>query len=128
MFFILWFGDVVEMEEGKEEEEEAEEKEDGGRGVGRPFWVCVESKRWLWPLPVWVGFWNFKEPLATEGIKEVEWVGRPVGGLIELEGTEALVDRLGKLVLSPLDTELLFPEVEEKAGIFEADRIGEIAL
>lgn len=49
-----------------------------------------------------------------------------MGGLRGLGGgTEALA---GGLVLSPLGTELLFPEVEEKAGIFEADRVGEVAL
>lgn len=124
MLFTPWFSEVGEVGEGEEEE-----KEDGGRGVGRPFWVCIENERWWWLLPVWVGFWSFREPLETDGIKEEEWELRPVEGLRRLEGgTEALAGGLRGLVLSPLDTELLFPEVEEKAGIFEAGRVGEVDL
>lgn len=56
---------------------------------------------------------------------------RPVGGLRRLEeGRDDLVGGIRGLELSALEagTELLFPEVGEKAGILEASRVGEVAL
>lgn len=72
-----------------------------------------------------------EEPLATEGMREVEYVMRPVWGPRRLEeGRDVLAGGLGGLGLSPLGAgaELFFPEAGEKAGILEAGRVGEVAL
>lgn len=118
-----WLREVGEAGEGGEEEEEE-------GGTARPFWVCSENERW-WPLPVWGGLWNFKEPLETEGMREAEWADRPVWGLRGLEVIDGLVaGGLGRLELSPLEEgrELLFPELGERAGILEAGKEGEVGL
>ena len=122
MLFAPWFSEVGEAGDGGEEEKEG--------GAARPFWVCSENERW-WPFPVWVGLWNFKEPLETEGIREAEGAGRPVWGLRGLEGTDGLVaGGLGKLGPSPLEEgrEPLFPELGERAGILEAGKEGKVGL
>lgn len=122
MLLAPWLSEVGEAGEGGEEEQEG--------GAARPFGVCSEKERW-WPFPGWVGLWNFKEPLETEGIREAEGADRPVWGLRGLEGTDGLeAVGLGKLELSPLeeDTEPLFPELGERAGILEAGKEGKVGL
>lgn len=72
-----------------------------------------------------------EEPLATEGMREVEYDTRPAWGARRVaEGRDDLAGGLGGLGPSPLGAgaELFFPEAGEKAGILEAGRVGEVAL
>lgn len=64
-------------------------------------------------------------------MREAEGAERPVWGLRGLEVTGGLtVGGTGKLELSPLEegTELLFPELGERAGILEAGKEGQGGL
>lgn len=89
-----------------------------------PFWVCVDKDKLL---VLWVDCASLREPLEKEGICEEEFgIERGLGmeDLEEEEDEERTAEWLTGLVAS--DWEVAFPVLVEKAGILEADIVGEV--